>query len=238
MRITALLTGRGNNTLPDKNVLPVLGRPLLFYPAYAATKSVFIDSFYVSSDDEKILNVASELGYKKILRPQELAKPDSQHLDVINHSLDWIRKKDDFIPDILIVLLANNGFAKTTWIDRCIEMIVQNSLVSAVVPVYNDQEHHPLRAKKLSKEGYLLPFIDLNDAPISTNRQDLETSYQLSHNFWVLNVPISITPNDGYSPWKFMGKTVVPYEISESFDVHTMEDLERTERWLKSNYEF
>ena len=36
MKIVALLTGRGNNTLKDKNVLPVLGRPLCQYPAMAA----------------------------------------------------------------------------------------------------------------------------------------------------------------------------------------------------------
>ena len=36
MTIVALLTGRGNNTLRDKNVLPVLGKPLLYYPAMAA----------------------------------------------------------------------------------------------------------------------------------------------------------------------------------------------------------
>ena len=30
MKIVALLTGRGNNTLKDKNVLPVLGKPLLY----------------------------------------------------------------------------------------------------------------------------------------------------------------------------------------------------------------
>ena len=55
MKIAALLTGRGNNTLKDKNVLPVLGKPLLYYPAIAAKTCNLITDFYVSSDDEKIL---------------------------------------------------------------------------------------------------------------------------------------------------------------------------------------
>lgn len=55
MKIAALLTGRGNNTLKDKNVLPVLGKPLLYYPAMAAKTCNLITDFYVSSDDEKIL---------------------------------------------------------------------------------------------------------------------------------------------------------------------------------------
>ena len=35
MKTIALLTGRGNNTLPDKNVLDILGNPVLYYPAHA-----------------------------------------------------------------------------------------------------------------------------------------------------------------------------------------------------------
>ena len=54
MKVVALLTGRGNNTLKDKNVLPVLGKPLLYYPAMAAKACNLISDFYVSSDDDKI----------------------------------------------------------------------------------------------------------------------------------------------------------------------------------------
>lgn len=65
MKVVALLTGRGNNTLKDKNVLPVLGKPLLYYPAMAAKSCKLITDFYVSSDDDKILNAAADCGYKK-----------------------------------------------------------------------------------------------------------------------------------------------------------------------------
>lgn len=237
LKIAALLTGRGNNTLPDKNLLPVLGKPLLYYPAYAAKKSVFIDRFFVSSDDHNILNVSGDLGFENILRPEELSKPNSQHVDVIDHSIKYMEEKG-YIPDILIVLLANNGFVNTSWIDECIQRIIQDSSISAVVPVYNDQEHHPYRAKKIDAEGFLVPFVDLSNLQVSTNRQDLIPSYQLSHNFWVLNVSISVMQNNGWAPWTFMGNKVLPFEIHESFDVHTLEDLERTERWLKLNFEF
>ena len=42
MQITALLTGRGNNTLKDKNLLSLNGHPLLHYPANAAKNSKLI----------------------------------------------------------------------------------------------------------------------------------------------------------------------------------------------------
>ena len=102
MKIAALLTGRGNNTLKDKNVLPVLGKPLLYYPAMAAKTCNLITDFYVSSDDEKILKAASDCGYKKIVRPVELAAPTSQHVDAIRHALG-VMKQDGVEPDILVV---------------------------------------------------------------------------------------------------------------------------------------
>ena len=92
MRIAALLTGRGNNTLKDKNVLPVLGRPLCQYPALAAKKCKLINDFFVSSDDEKILMAAEEIGYKRIVRPKELAQPTSQHIDAIIHALSVMKE--------------------------------------------------------------------------------------------------------------------------------------------------
>lgn len=42
MRVTALLTGRGNNTLKDKNILDCLGHPVLYYPAQAAKNQILL----------------------------------------------------------------------------------------------------------------------------------------------------------------------------------------------------
>ena len=46
MNIAALIIGRGNNTLKDKNIRPVLGRPLLHWPALAAKNSKKINHFF------------------------------------------------------------------------------------------------------------------------------------------------------------------------------------------------
>jgi CMP-N-acetylneuraminic acid synthetase len=238
MKIAALLTGRGNNTLKDKNILPILGNPLLFYPAHAARISKYVDAWYASSDDSKILDAAALYGYKPIVRPEEFARPDSKHVDAIMHSLEVMKDQDNYEPDILIVLLANNAIIKASWIDACIEMILNDNEVSAAVPVFQEQEHHPYRAKKIDKNGHLVPFVDdIVDKDISTNRQDLTPAYHLGHNFWVLNLKKSVYAADGLPPWKFMGKTVRPFLVEMCFDIHTLEDIRVTERWLVDNYE-
>lgn len=233
MKIAALLTGRGNNTLKDKNILPVLGHPLLYYPAMAAKRCKLITDFYVSSDDDKILDAAANCGYKKIVRPQELALPTAQHIDAILHALS-IMEAENVKPDILVVLLANSGIVKTEWIEKSIKNLLDNPTLSSSVPVIEEMDNHPFRAKRLREDGCLDTWFDFSGKNISTNRQDLPPNYVLCHNFWTLNLKNSIfSQEEGQQPWSFMGANIKPIVVKESFDVHDEEDLKRTERWIK-----
>lgn len=233
IRVTALLTGRGNNTLSDKNVRDILGHPVLYYPANAAKKASVIDDFYCSSDDEKILAAAEEIGYKRIVRPAELALPTSQHKDCILHAL---KVMEDNLPDILVVLLANNVTVSSKQITDCVNMMKNDMSISAVVPVYEDNDHHPLRAKRLNSDGSLGMYEQNVTGKISTNRQDLPTCLFLAHNFWVLNVKTLLSGLGGQQPWDFMGYRIFPYKIDESLDIHHEEDLIHASMWVKKNY--
>lgn len=235
IKTTALLTGRGNNTLKDKNILEVLGRPVLYYPANAAAKSEIIDDYYCSSDDEKILNAAKELGYKPIVRPAELALPTAQHIDCIMHALD-VMKQEKNLPDILVVILANNVTIKSEWITECVQIMKKDRSITAVVPVYEDNDHHPLRAKTVNADGTISMYEKNVSGKISTNRQDLPECYFLSHNFWVLSTEFLLSGKEGQQPWGFMGDKIIPYQIEESIDIHKEIDLYIAKEWIKENY--
>ena len=230
--VVALLTGRGNNTLKDKNVLPVLGKPLLYYPAMAAKSCPLVTDFYVSSDDEKILDAAADCGYKKIKRPAELALPTAQHKDAIIHALG-VMKAEGIEPDILVVLLANSGIVKTEWIEESITMLLNNPSLSAAVPVMLEMDNHPYRSKRLREDGCLDTWFDFKGKNISTNRQDLPMNFVLCHNFWTLRLENSLySKEEGQQPWTFMGNNIKPIVVQESFDVHSEEDIAKTEKWL------
>jgi CMP-N-acetylneuraminic acid synthetase len=235
MHISALLTGRGNNTLKDKNILNILGKPVLYYIANSAKKCPEIHDFYCSSDDEKILDIAESIGYKRIERPYEYALPNSQHIDCIIHALG-IMKHMSSRPDILVVLLANNITIKSQWISDCILKMKNDLSITAVVPVYLDNDHHPLRAKVMNIDGTLSMYEKDIGVKISTNRQDLTPCYYLAHNFWVLNVKNIDSKEAGQPPWEFMGNRIVPYPIDESIDIHTETDLLVAREWIKKNY--
>ncbi len=232
MQITALLTGKGSNTLRDKNILPVLGNPLMYYPAMAARRSSKITEFYASSDSPAILKTAEKLGYASIVRPPELCMPESRHVDAITHALDTLQQRRAPAPDILIVLLANNISIKTEWIDTAIDALLGDPSLSAVTPAYDDQDHHPYRAKRLSADGTIESFLSLA-GDVSTNRQDLPPCYYLCHNFWALNLHKSVRNGTGQPPWSFMGSKVKPLIVEESVDVHLQRDLLLCEDWLR-----
>ena len=97
MKIAAILTGKGSSQLKNKNLIKILGKPLMHYPCFEAKKCKEINRYYVSSEDSKILNYASRLGYKKIKRPRNLSRKNTLHIDVINHAVDFINN-DGYYP--------------------------------------------------------------------------------------------------------------------------------------------
>ncbi len=221
MEILALLTGRGGSILKNKNILPLIKKPVLAYPCLEAKKVKKINSFFASSDDPKILKAASRYGYKEIKRPKKYSRSNSKHRDVLLHSIKELKKKS-VNPDILVVLLANAPIVKAKWINDCINLLINRKNISAVVPVIQDNDKHPQRAKKIEK-GFLKPFIK-NKKNISTNRQDLKKSFFLCHNFWVIKTN-EIIKNKGLPPWNFMGKNVLPYPVKHSHDIHDKKDI-------------
>lgn len=234
LKISALLTGRGGSSLKDKNVLKILGKPLLYYPAKAALDSEFIDDYYVSSDDKKILSTAERLGYTPVKRPKSISGSRAQHIDAVKHGIDFISKVSEK-PDIIVVMLANTVVVKREWIDECIKILLDDKTLTSVSPVYGNSDNHPFRAKRIDKKGLLQPFFNFKGKKVSTNRQDLDPSYYFCHNFWVLRTS-NFDKAGGQAPWTFMGNRIKPYDIKGSYiDVHDVEDIEESKKWLKRN---
>ena len=230
--VVALLIGRGGSTLKDKNILPVLGHPLLHYTAAAARRSKYITRFYASSDCEKILTAATLAGYQPIKRPIELARPNSQSSDAVAHAYEGIVA--DGPADMIVVQHANVGTISTSIIDQCIETLSREKSASAVVPVHEEQECHPYRARTLDPEGYLRPFAGTPELT-SGNRQDLPRCFFFDHSIWVIRCTRGISNQSKDGPWPCMGPRILPFVTTGCFDVHTDEDILATEKWISDN---
>jgi len=233
LNINALVTGRGGNTLANKNVLPVLGKPLVYYPAKAAAGSSLVHSLYVSSDSDLILNAVADLGYIPIRRPAELSKPTALHLDAVKHAVGVMDALHDR-PDILVLLAANVATVQTAHIEQAIQAMVDDPTLDSAVAVVKDQDRHPYRAKRIHN-GRLVPWFDFDGKFVSSNRQELPANYFLAHSFYVLNIASGVLDKSGQPPFTIMGKNSLPLDVGESIDVHSMHDITRTEQWLLLN---
>jgi len=230
-QIVALMIGRGGSSLKDKNVLPILGYPLLQWAAAAAIRSKYIGRYYISSDDEKILSTAESMDYKRIKRPLDLSSDTAQSCDAVRHALNIIQQDGDV--EVVIVQHANVGTISENIIDTCIDYLLADERLTAVIPSHQCNEYHPLRAKSINDEGVLMPYVE-SDSPVSANRQDLPLCLFFDHSIWAIRASAIIGKN-GQPPWDCMGNCIMPLETSGCLDVHSLEDLHKTEQWITSN---
>ena len=231
MNVAALMIGRGGSSLKDKNILPVLGAPLLHWAAGAARRSRHIRRFYASSDCPRILETAAQAGYRPIRRPDELATATAQSSDAVRHAFE-IMERDGPI-DILVVQHANVGTISEAQIDACIDLLIANPDATAVIPAHQHPEYHPMRAKRLRPDGSLESFV--GDGDVSANRQDLPACFFFDHSFWVLRGRTTLFDPNGQQPWPCMGSRILPFETEGCRDVHDLADLQTTADWIVAN---
>ncbi len=107
------------NRLKKKNLINIKGKPLIFWSIEAALKSQKIKKVFVSSDDKKILKVASQFGAETILRPKNLATDFSSSESGWLHAAKEIEKSINF--DSIVALQATSPIRLKTDIDKAIK---------------------------------------------------------------------------------------------------------------------
>lgn len=233
MKVAAVLTARGGSSLHLKCLREVSGKPLLAWGLEAAKRAMGIDWFYASSDSVDILNAAMGLGYSPIHRPEIISGPTARHIDAVEHAIRYMAERDVH-PDVVVWLMGNSVCITMQMVWECLETLKAFPDASSVIPVVQDNDHHPWRAKTMNRQGYLHSFVDFTGLDVSTNRQDLSPCYWIAQNFWVTRLPLD--PEHGEAPWTFLGPNVIPYIIPYACpDVHEEADIVLSERWLKEH---
>ena len=168
----AIIPARGGSKrLPRKNVLDLAGKPLIAWTIEAGLKSKYIDKVIVSSDDDKILDIAEQYGSETIKRPNELASDISTSFDAIKHTINNLEKYD-----YTLLLQPTSPLRTAEQIDKAIELLHEKS-ADAVVSVC-EMDHSPLWANTLPEDGNMRHFI--KDELKNKRSQDLETYYRLN----------------------------------------------------------
>ena len=85
-RLCSVCARGGSKGVPNKNIRPLLGKPLLIHSLDQARQSGLFDCIVVSSDSPKILQLAEEWGVDHAIeRSEELATDFAPKLPAIQH---------------------------------------------------------------------------------------------------------------------------------------------------------
>jgi len=88
----AIIPARGGSKrIPQKNIKPFCGKPMIAWSIEAAKSAGIFDHIFISTDDSEIAEVALEYGAEvPFVRPQELSDDFSGTTAVIAHATEWV----------------------------------------------------------------------------------------------------------------------------------------------------
>jgi CMP-N-acetylneuraminic acid synthetase len=231
--VVALLCGRkGSKGVPNKNIYPILGRPLMWYPLNAALHSKYIERIYISTDSEEITESGKRYNCSIIPRPFELATDEALLEDVLQHGYRHIVKDIGMSPELIVVLLCNAATVTTANIDKGIEMLRESEDADSVATVTLLNQYSPIRAKRI-ENGRLVPSIDLAQFgdKITCDRKCIGDTYFCDASLWILK-PRCMDYHNGQLPFRWMGQNIFPIVQKGGLDVDDEDGLYATEKWL------
>jgi len=179
VNIVALICARGGSKgLPDKNIRPLAGRPLIAWAIDQARAVGRIGRVIVSTDSDAIAAVAREAGAEvPFLRPAELAQDNSPEWLVWRHALNFLKEVDGAYPDALIVVPATAPLRAVEDLERCLDEY-QKGEVDVVITVTDAHRSPYFNMVKAHSDGSVGLVIS-PDVPIA-RRQDAPAVYDMT----------------------------------------------------------
>jgi YrbI family 3-deoxy-D-manno-octulosonate 8-phosphate phosphatase len=109
-----ILARGGSKGIHKKNIMDFAGKPLLTWSILQAFDSGVVDTVYVSSDSDEILDVAVRYGAVAIRRPDELATDTTTSEAALTHALDQIHRERGTDPERIIFLQATSPLRESS----------------------------------------------------------------------------------------------------------------------------
>jgi N-acylneuraminate cytidylyltransferase len=145
MKYIVIICARGGSKgLPDKNIKPIGGVPLVARSILVAKKIKNVSRVIVSTDSLKVAEIAIEYGAEvPFMRPSYLAKDDAAEWKVWQHAISFLEGEGEIF-DGLISLPPTSPLRSFLDVEKCIDEfekggvdVVITSTVSNKSPYFN-----------------------------------------------------------------------------------------------------
>ena len=227
MRTVAFIFARGGSKgLPNKNLLPLNGKPLIAWAIQQALSVERIESVIVSTDSVEIASTAKLFGAEvPFMRPTELATDRSPEWLSWRHALNWFKKETGHFPECFVSIPTTSPLRESSDIDRCLDLFGEVDC-DAVVTI-TESHRSPYFNMVRKNESGRIELISKPEGQIF-NRQDVPLTYDMTTLCYVAR-PQFIMRAESLFDGVIHGVTV-PKE--RSIDIDTQVDFEICEYLL------
>ncbi|MEF8789164.1 MAG: acylneuraminate cytidylyltransferase family protein [Haloarculaceae archaeon] len=230
-RVVALIPARGGSKgIPNKNVRPLDGKPLVGWAVDVARATDAVDRVVVSTDDERIASVAREFGAEVLDRPPELARDDSLVIETVRHAVEALSDRGE-TARYVAMLEPTSPLREPRDVGRCLDRLATEPELDSVA-TFRPAEVNPHRTWRLDEADRPEPFVPGADPWLP--RQELPEAYQLNGAVYAFDV--DALPEEGVS-LLFGTAGAVPMPPERSVDIDTELDLAYAEAVLAATDE-
>jgi CMP-N,N'-diacetyllegionaminic acid synthase len=225
--VVALIPARaGSERVPDKNVRPLAGHPLLAYAVATARQAEIFDRVVCSTDSGKVAEVAQRYGADvPFLRPAAFATSTSPDIEWITHALDQLEERYD----LFAIVRATNPFRGPEALRRGFDQLLGTPEADSIRAVERVKQHP---GKMWLLEGKTMrPLLDQSHLDVAWHAGQ----YQALPEVYVQNSALEIAWTRVVSQTGTReGRVVAPFftQGQEGFNIDDEEDWERAHRLL------
>lgn len=226
-KVLAVIPARsGSKSVKDKNIRPMLGKPLLAYSIEQALASRTVDRVLVSTDCEEYAVLARQYGAETpFLRPAGISGDRSLDIELFEHVLEWLQAYEGGVPDILVHLRPTHPIRQPNVIDDMVTMLLDDPALDSVRSV-SPARQTPYKMW-LMNGGCMTPVATC-DVPEAYNspRQALPQT-------WMQNACVDVVRSRVILEQRSMtGRAIGGYAMDIDFDIDTEEEFVRAEQYL------
>jgi CMP-N,N'-diacetyllegionaminic acid synthase len=223
----ALIPARsGSERVPDKNIRPLAGHPLLAYAIASARQAGIFDRIVCSTDSGKIAEVAQRYGADTpFLRPAKLATSTSPDIEWITHALGEL----DEHYDLFAIVRATNPFRGPDVLQRGLEQLLATPEADSIRAVELVKQH-PGKMWVLTGKT-MRPLLDQSHLESAWHAGQ----YQALPEIYVQNSALEIAWTRVVSQTGTReGRVIAPYLTRgyEGFNIDDEEDWDQARRLL------